>query len=178
MSSKSSGSDRLRFVHILVLLPFILLGCGGGWDAYRDVYDAPSGEPPGQPWVGDETVFVVLGQSEVETALEGIVTSDFQGGGAVRLSELIEESEITDNPEQFRYNFIATDDPNPYNLLVKRNGDLSLLPNRENMQHGFLYLDQGDLKTGWDPAEQPWGTSVSAYNVKYMNGGTIELLTP
>ena len=90
---------------------------------------------------------------------------------------------ITDNKKvikallKYNADFTATDDP-PYNLLVKRGGDLSLLPNWENMQHGFLYLDQGDLKTGWDAAEQPWGTAVSAYNVKYMNGGTIELLTP
>jgi hypothetical protein len=178
MSSKNPSFDRLRFVHILLLVPFILLGCGDGWDAYRDIYNAPPGEPPGEPWVGDETVFVVLGGARIETALEGIVTSDFGGFAAVRLSDLIEASQITDNPEPFRYNFIATDDP-PYNLLVKRYDDLSLLPNWENMQHGFLYRTAlGDLETGWDPAEQPWGGAVSAYNVKYMNGGTIELLTP
>ena len=53
------------------------------------------------------------------------------------------------------------------------------MPNWENMQHGFLYrTNTGDLETGWDPEEQPWGSAVSAYNVKYMNGGVIELLSP
>ena len=47
------------------------------------------------------------------------------------------------------------------------------------MQHGFLYrTGAGDLRTGWDPDEQPWGGSVSAYNLKFMNGGLIELLSP
>jgi len=178
MSSKTSNFDRLRFVRILLLLPFILLGCGDGWEAYQDVYNAPSGEPPGQPWVGDETVFVVLGQTEVETTLEGIVTSDFGGVAGVRLSDLIEKSQITETPEQYGYDFTATDDP-PYNLLAKRGGDIEKLPNWENMQNGFLYrTPTDDLEVAWDPAKQPWGSAVSAYNVKYMNGGTIELLTP
>jgi len=185
MSSKSSSFDRLRFVHILVLLPFVLLGCGDGWDAYQDIYNAPPGEPPGQPWEGDEAVWVVLGQTAVKTALEGIVTSDFEGIAGVRLSDLIEKSQITETPEQYRYDFTATDG---YNLLAKRDGDIEELPNWENMQNGFFYRSPtDDLEVAWDPAEQPWGSAVSAYNVRSMNGsdsdipsdgGTIELLTP
>lgn len=178
MSSKRPFFDRLRFLPLLLVLPWLVLSCGDGWDAYRDEYDVDQGPPPGQPWEGDETVWVVLGATEVETPLEGIVTSDFGGGGVVRLSDLIAASEITENPDSFRYDFTATDDP-PYNLLNKRGDDISLLPNWENMQHGFLYrTNTGDLETRWDPEEQPWGSAVSAYNVKYMNGGTIELLTP
>jgi hypothetical protein len=176
MSNKNRSSHRLRFLPTILLFPLLLSGCGEGWDAYKDLYEQDPGPPPEEPWVGDETVFVKLGGTEVETPLEGIVTSDFLGSGSVRLSDLIAASEITATPEAFRYDFTATDG---YNLLVKLEGNLSLLPDWENMQHGFLYrTGLGDLETGWDPQEQPWGSAVSAYNVKYMNGGLIELLTP
>jgi hypothetical protein len=177
----SNRNPRRTLLFILLLVPFILFGCGDGWDAYRDDYNTDPGPPPGQPWEGDETVWVVLGQTEIETALEGIVTSEFRGAGGVplagvRLSDLIETSQITDNPELFRYDFTATDG---YNLLGKRGNDLDELPDWENMQHGFLYrTPSDDLEVAWDPAEQPWGTAVSAYNVQKMNGGTIELLEP
>jgi hypothetical protein len=174
MLSKRLCLHRIRCLCMLIVFPWLLLGCGDGWDAYKDSYVDES-EPPGEPWVGDETVFVRLGATEVETPLAGIETSDFLGVGAVRLSDLIEASQITAAPDSFRYDFTATDG---YNLLIKRYGDPSLLPDWENMHYGFLYLDQGDLKTGWDPDEQPWGSALSAYNVKYMNGGLIELLTP
>jgi len=174
MSSKSPCFDRLRFLPLLLVLPWLVLSCGDGWDAYRDEYNVDPGEPPGEPWVGDETVFVKLGNTEIETPLEGIVTSNFDGIAAVRLSDLIEASQITANPELFRYDFTATDG---YNLLGKRGGDLAQLPNWENMQHGFLYSSApNDLSTGWE--EHPWGSAISAYNLKLMNGGLIELLTP
>lgn len=180
MSSKQFCAHLLRFLSMLVLLPWLMLSCGDGWDAYRDIYNAPPGAPPGQPWEGDEAVWVVLGQTEVETALEGIVTSEFQGAGGVRfagvrLSDLIEASQITPNPELFRYDFTATDG---YNLLGKRGNDIEELPDWENMLHGCLYYPSPSdtLTTGWEGS--PWGAATSAYNVKYMNGGTIELLTP
>ena len=174
MSSKRSCIERLRFLAILLILPWLVLSCGDGWDAYRDEYNVDPGEPPGQPWVGDETVFVRLGATEIETPLAGIITSDLGGIGTVRLSDLIEASQITPNPELFRYDFTATDG---YNLLAKRNGDLALLPNWENMQNGFLYSPMpGDLETTWQ--NHPWGSAISAYNVKLMKGGLIELLTP
>jgi hypothetical protein len=167
----------MNLLSILLLLPCILLSCGEGYeDGYSHIYNTPAGEPPGQPWVGDETVFVALGQTEIETSLEGIITADFRGFAAVRLSDLIQTSGITANPDTFRYDFTATDG---YNLLEKRGDDKALLPDWENMQHGFLYRTLlGDLETGWDPEEQPWGGAVSAYNVKFMNGGTIDLLEP
>lgn len=182
MSRKRACLGRFRSWPVLLLLPCLLLGCGDGWDAYKDLYNQDQGEPPGEPWVGDETVFVALGPTDIETPLEGIVTSDFLGSGAVRLSDMITASGITATPESFRYDFTATDG---YNLLIKRCGnpptcpDLEPLPSWENMQHGFLYrTNTGDLETGWDPAEQPWGGALSAYQVKLMNGGLIELLTP
>jgi len=156
-------------------------GCGEGWDAYEPFYDNTPAEDPGEPWSGPERVFVDFGGERVETFLEGIVTSGFHTSAgiviaAVRLSDLIGRSEITASPEQYRYDFTASDG---YNLLRKRGGDLELLPDWENMHHGYLYTsDIGDLTVGWDEAEQPWGSAVSAYNLKYMDGGTIGLLQP
>ncbi len=173
MSSKRTRLQRLRFLSIVVLLPWLVLSCGDGWDAYRDAYNVDQGEPPGEPWVGDETVFVRLGATEIETPLAGIITSDLRGIAAVRLSDLIDASQITRNPESYRYDLTATDG---YNLLAKRNKDLSLLPDWENMQNGYLYSPSpDDLETTWE--NHPWGAAVSAYNVKFMNGGLVELLT-
>ena len=174
MSSKRPCFDRLRFLPLLLVLPWLMLSCGDGWDAYRDAYNVEPGESPGEPWEGDETVFIKLGPTEIETPLEGIITSNFGGIGAVRLSDLIDASQITTNPEAFRYDFTATDG---YNLLAKRGGDLAQLPNWENMQNGFLYPPvPDDLAAAWQ--DHPWGSAISAYNVKLMNGGLIELLTP
>ncbi len=121
--------EHILVLSILFVVPWLILSCGDGWDAYKDAYNTDQGEPPGKPWVGDETVYVVLDATEIETPLEGIVTSDSQGIGAVRLSDLIEASRITSDPDVFRYDFTATDG---YNLLAKRGGDLSLLPNRSS----------------------------------------------
>jgi hypothetical protein len=174
MPGERSCPRRLHCLMLLLLLSWFPLSCGEGWDGYRDIYNQQGELPvPGEPWVGDETVFVALETMEQETPLAGLETWDLLGGGAVRLSDLIEASGITDDPEPYRYDFTAADG---YNLLAKREGDTSLLPDWENMQHGFLYPDQGNLRTGW--AEHPWGSSVSAYNVKKMNGGRIELLAP
>ncbi len=166
-----AGFPGILFRVVVTLIVLFSLSCGEGWEAYKDYYDE-TGPPPGVPWEGAETVLVILGTLEIETPLAGIETSEFQGVGAVRLSDLIEESGITATPENYRYDFTAADG---YNLLLKRGGDLQELPSWENMQHGFLYLYQS-LETGWE--EHPWGSDVSAYNVKYMDGGTIELLGP
>jgi hypothetical protein len=165
----------MNLLSFVLLLPCIVLGCGEGWDAYKDYYNTDPGEPPGQPWVGDETVFVVLGQTGIETSLEGIVTSAFGGVAGVRLSDLIEKSQITDTPEPYRYDFTATDG---YNLLEKRGNDIEELPSWENMQNGFFYYPSpsDSLETAW--VEHPWGGDYSAYKVRDMDGGEIELLTP
>jgi len=156
-------------------------GCGEGWDAYAPFYTNRPTEDPGEPWIGPERVFVELGGERVETFLEGIETSGFRTGSglviaAVRLSDFIDRSGITEAPELYRYDFTAVDG---YNLLLKRGGDLQKMPDWENLHHGYLYLeDAGGLTVGWDEAEQPWGSAVSAYNVKYMDGGAMGLLEP
>jgi hypothetical protein len=86
------------------------------------------------------------------------------------LSDLIIKSGIVADPESYRYDFTATDD---YDLFIKRHEDLSLLPSWAEMTSGYLYLDSryDDLTCGW--TEHPWGGALSAYQVKWMNGGTI-----
>jgi len=170
----------MRPVAACLLALAICWGCGEGWDAYRDYYREVQGGEPGEEWSGPERVFVVRGAEQRETALQGIVTTGFRTGSglmiaSVRLSDLIEKSQVTAAPDPYRYDFTASDG---YNLLKKR-GSKDLLPNWENMHDGYLYVSEvGDLRVGWDEDKQPWGSALSAYNVKSMDGGTIELLDP
>jgi hypothetical protein len=149
------------------------LSCGPGFDGYADQYSdvAPVSLAP---WEGDETVFVDLEGQSVEVELAGMETYDYEGAPAVSLAELILSSGITQTPESFRYDFTASDG---YNLFTKRHEDLDLMPSWTEMQVGFLYLDPryDDLTSGW--AEHPWGSALSAYQVKWFNGGTITLLS-
>jgi len=178
-AGRGTGPVRAALLLACCLAP-VAAGCGEGWDAYEPFYQNQP-EKPGAPWSGPERVFVGLGPDRVETPLEGIETVGFRSSAgieiaSVRLSDLIEISEITEAPEPYRYDFTATDG---YNLLRKRSGDLLLLPDWEVMHYGYLYRSElGDLTVGWDEAKQPWGSAVSAYNLKYMDGGLITLLEP
>jgi hypothetical protein len=159
---------------ILVLLCVLGLStaCGPGWEGYADNYSEVV-DVPDEPWAGDETVFVALDDVTVETPLAGLATYDYEGAPSVRLSELIIQSGVTETPESYRYDFTATDG---YDLFIKRYEDLSLLPSWTEMTNGYLYLDPryDDLTCGW--TEHPWGSALSAYQVKWMNGGVITLL--
>jgi len=157
---------------LFLLLVLALGACGPGWDGYDDNY-SEVGPVNTAPWEGDEVVYVVLDETEVEVALEGMQTYDYLGAPAVSLSDLVVKSGLTPNPESFRYDFTATDG---YDLFVKRYEDLSLLPSWTEMTNGYLYLDPryDDLTSGW--TQHPWGSALSAYQVKWMNGGTITLL--
>ena len=151
----------------------LLAGCGPGWEGYEDNYSEVV-EISSEPWEGPETVFVVLDEMSVEVPLAGLRTYDYNGAPSVLLSELIIAGGIAAAPEDYRYDFTATDG---YNLLKKRGDDLSLLPGWEEMKKGYLYLDSryDDLTCGWK--DHPWGSAVSAYHIKWMNGGTITLLS-
>lgn len=160
-------------VFTLLFILIISHGCGPGFDGYQDQYSdlAPVST---DPWDGSQTVYVILNDSEVQTPLADLQTYDFQGQPAVLLSELIISSGITQTPEDYRFDFTATDG---YNLLTKREGDAGLLPGWDEMRAGYLYEDSrygGDLTSGW--TEHPWGSALSAYLVKFMNGGTITLI--
>ena len=148
---------------------FFAPGCGPGWDGYSDEYSKVVPVSAG-PWKGDESVYVVLEDTKVEVALEGLDTQDFKGAPAVLLSDLIIKSGIISEPSTYHYDFTATDG---YDLFIKRHKDVSLLPSWDEMTTGYLYLDSryDDLTCGW--TEEPWGSALSAYQVKWMNGGTI-----
>ncbi len=158
-------------------LALFVMGCGS-FDDYAFLYEGPGDVAEivaGEPWAGEEWVNVVLGEESRVVALAGLPATFFRGAPAVVLVEVVATAGLTAAPEDFRYDFTATDD---YNLFIKRDEDLSLLPSWEDMQHGYLYRNpDGDLRVGWEEDFQPWGSAVSAYRLKYMNGGTIELLS-
>lgn len=157
---------------VSLLCATFLFSCGPGWEGYEDNY-SEAGAPKLGPWEGDEKVFVALAEDKVTVALAGMQTHDYNGAPAVLLSDVIIQSGITQEPEKYRYNFTATDG---YDLLRKRYNDVSLLPSWEEMKNGYMYYDSryDDLTCGW--TKHPWGSAESAYNVKYMNGGTITLI--
>ena len=107
---------NMRLKWIPVLLLFLVAACGPGWDGYDENYSEVMPISTA-PWEGDEIVYVVLDETEVEVALEGLQTHDYLSAPAVSLSELIVKSALTPNPESYVYAFTATDD---YNLFVKR----------------------------------------------------------
>jgi len=156
---------------ILVVLAFGP-GCGPGWEGYEDDYSAV-GPVVTTPWEGDESVYVVLDAAEVQVFLAGMQTYDYQGALAVSLSDLVMNSGLAPSPESYYYDFTATDN---YDLLIKRYNDPTLLPTWDEMKAGYLYWDSryDDLTCGW--TEHPWGSALSAYQVKWMNGGTITLI--
>lgn len=158
-------------VFTITVIFFLLSGCGPGWEGYENNYSTvePISE---EPWEGTESVFVALDDLEVEVPLKGLMTYDFNSAPSVSLSELVLAAGISQTPEDFRYDFTATDD---YNLLIKRK-EFLLLPGWEEMKNGYLYLDSRyeDLTSGW--VDHPWGSALSAYQVKFMNGGRITAL--
>jgi hypothetical protein len=150
----------------------LCLGCGPGWDGYKGNY-SKVGPVNTAPWEGDEHVLVVLADAQVDAPLAGMQTYDYEGARAVSLSELIVNSGLAATPDSYYYDFTATDG---YDLPIKRYNDPTLLPTWAEMQGGYLYWDSryDDLTCGW--TEHPWGSALSAYHVKWMNGGTITLL--
>jgi len=149
-----------------------LPACGPGWEGYDDQYSDP-GPVPAEPWEGEESIFVELADTSVEVPLAGLDTRDYLGVRAVLMADLIVASGLTPNPESYWYDFTATDG---YNLFRKRYEDATLLPSWAEMTVGYLYFDAryDDLAAGW--SQYPWGSALSAYQIKWMNGGTITLL--
>lgn len=170
-----SAIERTSAALVFTLLLTAMGGCGG-YDDYRFQYESDAtleDAPVGSPWAGPERISVALGDATRDVALDGMPTVIFADVPAILLADLIRAAEVTERPEDFRYDFTASDD---YNLLAKR-GSVDLLPEWEDLKAGYLYRAvDGDLRVGWDPDRQPWGSAVSAYRVKYMDGGIITLL--
>lgn len=157
---------------VILLFSIAISACGPGWDGYQDDYSEDF-HNEGEPWAGDQIVLLEINKSVIEATLSEMTTADFLGAPSISLAELVLSSGLTQDPELFRYDFTATDG---YNLLHKRYDDPTLLPTWKEMEAGYLYLDarNDDLTCGWEA--HPWGNALSAYQVKYMNGGTITLL--
>jgi hypothetical protein len=159
---------------VVLLVAAGLAGCGS-FEDYRFQYAAVDAADvaAGAPWAGPERVTVALDPAAVEVPLAGLVAATFRDAPAVPLQTLVAAAALTDEPQRYRYDLTASDG---YDLLVKR-GAVELLPSWDDLAHGYLYrADDGDLRVGWEADAQPWGGAVSAYRVKYMDGGRVTLL--
>ena len=165
------GPRRIAFL-LLVFYLLAAASCGPGWKGYASNYEL-AGPPPGGLWTGTQTVFVKLGQTTVKVPLAGMEVVEYKGASGVSLSQLVLDSAVASDPSTYCFDFTATD---KYDLLIKRYSDPTQLPTWDDMKNGVLYLDPryNDLTCGWNT--DPWGDALSAYWVKFMNGGTITLL--
>lgn len=129
-------------------------------------------------WRGDEEITVTLGSASVVAPLKGLPVYLYKGKEAVLLADVVEKSDVTDDPEDYYYNFIASDG---YSLErgIILGGWGTGLPPWNDMQKGYFYETQCcGLTVGWDPdtiGGEIGQYSDSCYNVKYMDGGTIEI---
>jgi hypothetical protein len=169
-----TNKRQKRLLPIIFLVNFILglPACGPGWDGYENRYSDP-GPVSSAPWEGEQSLIVELEGASVPVQLAGMETHDYLGAPAISLSAIIIQSGLAGDPESYRYDFTATDG---YNLFIKRYEDIALLPGWSEMTAGYLYMDPRyeDLTAGWE--EHPWGSALSAYQVKWMDGGTLTLL--
>ncbi len=125
-------------------------------------------------WRGEETVSVKHGDDSVIVPLKGLQVRTYKEKDAVLLSDIVTKSALTDAPENYFYNLIASDNYSLARGIVMGGWDTGLPP-WEDMQKGYFYKSPTyDLLTGWE-SDTIGGRIGQAYNVKYMNGGTIEL---
>jgi len=125
-------------------------------------------------WRSDETVTVKHGDESADVALKGLQVRTFKEKDAVLLSDIVDKSALTNEPENFFYNLIASDNYSLARGIVVGGWDTGLPP-WSDMQKGYLYQSPTyELLTGWE-SDTIGGRIGQAYNVKYMNGGTIEL---
>ena len=125
-------------------------------------------------WRGEETVTVKHADESVLVELKGLSVRTFKEKDAVLLSEIVEKSALTSEPEIYYYNLIASDN---YSLArgIILGGWGTGLPPWADMQKGYLYQSPSyELLTGWE-GNTIGGRIGQAYNVKWMNRGTIEL---
>jgi hypothetical protein len=125
-------------------------------------------------WRGDESVFVKHADQSVVVPLKGLPVRTFKAKDAVLLSDIVEKSALTSTPEIYFYNLIASDN---YSLArgIVLGGWGTGLPPWADLQQGYLYDSPTyELLTGW-ASDTIGGRIGNAYNVKYMNGGTIEI---
>ncbi len=125
-------------------------------------------------WRGQETVTVKHGDESANVAFKGLQVRTFKEKDAVLLSDIVTKSALTDEPENYFYNLIASDNYSLARGIVVGGWDTGLPP-WSDMQKGYLYQSPTyELLTGWE-SDTIGGRIGQAYNVKYMNGGTIEV---
>ena len=137
-----------------------------------------SGGQEGKRWTGNEKITVRKeGTAGVETALNGLPITEYDGKDCVRLSDIVKKSAVTTTPEKYFYNFIAADSFSVKARLILR-GLTSGLPPWEDMQKGYIY-DGGStagLSLVWEEDTVASKSGAGLYNVRLMQGGIIELL--
>lgn len=125
-------------------------------------------------WRDDETVTVEYKDESIPVPLKGLPVRTFKEKDAVRLSEIVEKSALVTQPEKYFYNLIASDGYSLERGIIV-GGWRTGLPPWSDMQKGYLYQSPNyELLTGWEN-ETIRGRVGQCYNVKWMNGGTIEL---
>ena len=125
-------------------------------------------------WRGEETISVKYVDQSVIVPLKGLQVRTFKDKDAVLLSDIVEKSALTSTPENYFYNLIASDG---YSLAasLKNSGWGTGLPPWKDMQKGYLCQSETyELLTKWE-SDTIGGRIGNAYNVQYMDGGTIEL---
>ncbi len=126
-------------------------------------------------WTGEEQVTITMDMESLTIPLKGLPLHEFKDKKAVRLSDLIEQAGLIDNPEDYFYNFIAKDGYSLKALLINETRDTGLPP-WEDMGKGYLYESASyELMVGWEE-ETIGGEYGGCYQVKYMDGGTIQIL--
>ena len=125
-------------------------------------------------WRDDETVTVEHKDESIPVQLKGLPVRTFKEKDAVRLSDIVEKSTLVTQPEKYFYNLIASDDYSLERGIIV-GGWGTGLPPWSDMQKGYLYQSSNyELLTGWEN-DTIGGRIGQCYNVKWMNGGTIEL---
>ncbi|MDY6972118.1 MAG: DNRLRE domain-containing protein [Thermodesulfobacteriota bacterium] len=131
-------------------------------------------------WRQEDYITVVLGSlafsesiSEL-VSLWGLPVHDFQGKESLRLSDIVEKSAMTETPNNYYYNLIATDGYSLERGIIV-GGWGTGLPTWSDMQKGYLYPTESfGLLCGWEE-DSVGGQIGHCYNVKWMDGGVIEI---
>ncbi len=131
---------------------------------------------PLQLWQGDETVTVEYDGRATTVALSGLHATTFKGKQAMVLSDIIQESSIVDDPENYYYVFYATDGYSLETALLHEDFYTGFPP-WNDMQRGYVYQTNSELyglMVGWEDGTIG-GRVHHCYDVKWMNGGSIQL---
>ncbi len=114
---------------------------------------------------------VAYGEQVVSVNLLDFQTTAFEEKDAVVVKTIVDESGITDAPQDYEYNFVSTDGFSPVDSKGKPPVEY------EYLQHGFVVLNE--MRIYWDDTAVTYWNSIGieytgAYSVKDIK--TIKLL--